>query len=89
MYVGITMDLPIRMRQHGVTRPIYQEGPVLKAEALKRERSLKGWTFSNKCKPKGKKTYVGVRLIGRNAAERETITYILSDQDNSLKFQEN
>jgi len=48
LYVGITTDLPNRMRQHGVTKPLYQEGPMSKAEALKRERSLKGWSRKKK-----------------------------------------
>jgi predicted GIY-YIG superfamily endonuclease len=42
LYVGITTDLANRMRQHGMTNPLYFEGPMSKAEALKRERSLKG-----------------------------------------------
>jgi len=25
LYVGITTDLPNRMRQHGVVKPLYQE----------------------------------------------------------------
>ncbi len=48
LYVGITTDLPNRLRQHGVTKPLYQEGPMSKAEALKRERSLKGWRRKKK-----------------------------------------
>jgi predicted GIY-YIG superfamily endonuclease len=44
LYVGVTTDLENRMRQHGVARPLYFEGPISKAEALKRERSLKGWS---------------------------------------------
>ena len=48
LYVGITTDLPNRMRQHGVTRPLYLEGPVSKAEAVKRERILKGWSHQKK-----------------------------------------
>jgi predicted GIY-YIG superfamily endonuclease len=43
LYVGITTDLENRMRQHGVARPLFFEGPLSKAEALKRERTLKGW----------------------------------------------
>ena len=43
LYVGVTTDLENRMRQHGVTSPLHLEGPMSKAEALKRERSLKGW----------------------------------------------
>ena len=48
LYVGITTDLPNQMRQHGVTKPLYHEGPVSKAEALKRERTLKGWNRKKK-----------------------------------------
>jgi len=48
LYVGVTTDLENRMRQHGVTRPLYFEGPLSKAEALKRERNLKGWCREKK-----------------------------------------
>ena len=48
LYVGITTDLPNRMRQHGAVVPLYQEGPMYKAEALKRERTLKRWTRKKK-----------------------------------------
>ena len=48
LYVGITTDLPNRMRQHAEQMPLYQEGPMGKAEALKRERTLKGWTRKKK-----------------------------------------
>ena len=48
LYVGITTDLPNRMRQHGVVKPLYQEGPLGKSEALKRERTLKGWRKEKK-----------------------------------------
>jgi putative endonuclease len=47
-YVGITTDLPNRMRQHGADKPLYQEGPISESEALKRERTLKGWTREKK-----------------------------------------
>jgi predicted GIY-YIG superfamily endonuclease len=42
LYVGITTDLLNRMRQHGVVKPVYQEGPLDKSEALKSKRTLKG-----------------------------------------------
>jgi len=42
LYVGITTDLENRMRQHGQPAPLYYEGPISKADALKRERTLKG-----------------------------------------------
>ena len=48
LYVGITTDLRNRMRQHGVVKPLYQEGPLGKSEALKRERTLKGWRKEKK-----------------------------------------
>jgi predicted GIY-YIG superfamily endonuclease len=48
LYVGITTDLENRMRQHGVARPLFFEGPLSKAEALKRERTLKGWRREKK-----------------------------------------
>ena len=48
LYVGITTDLDNRMRQHGQSAPLYYEGPTGKAEALKRERTLKGWTRKKK-----------------------------------------
>jgi putative endonuclease len=48
LYVGVTTDLPNRMRQHGVTKPLYQEGPLVKSEALKRERQIKGWRQEKK-----------------------------------------
>ena len=44
LYVGITTDLENRMRQHGQPAPLYHEGPIPKADALKRERTLKGWS---------------------------------------------
>jgi putative endonuclease len=43
LYVGVTTDLENRIRQHGMTRPLYSEGPMPKTDALKRERTLKGW----------------------------------------------
>jgi putative endonuclease len=46
--VGVTTDLENRMRQHGVARPLYFEGPMPKADALKRERTLKGWRREKK-----------------------------------------
>jgi putative endonuclease len=48
LYVGITTDLPNRMRQHGPTESLYREGPMSKSEALKRERVLKGWRREKK-----------------------------------------
>ena len=48
LYVGITTDLENRVRQHGQTAPLYHEGPMSKADALKRERTLKGWTRKKK-----------------------------------------
>ena len=48
LYVGITTDLKNRMRQHGQSAPLYYEGPILKTDALKRERTLKGWSRKKK-----------------------------------------
>ena len=48
LYVGVTTDLPNRMRQHRVTKPLYQEGPLAKSEALKRECQIKGWRREKK-----------------------------------------
>jgi hypothetical protein len=31
LYVGITTDMENRMRQHGVTKPLFYEGPMPKA----------------------------------------------------------
>jgi len=48
LYVGITTDLENRMRQHGQPAPLYYEGPISKADALKREKTLKGWSRNKK-----------------------------------------
>jgi predicted GIY-YIG superfamily endonuclease len=48
LYVGITTDMDNRMRQHKHVAPLYHEGPMSKADALKRERTLKGWTRKKK-----------------------------------------
>ena len=48
LYVGITTDLENRMRQHGQPVPLYCEGPISKADARKRERTLKGWSRKKK-----------------------------------------
>jgi len=48
LYVGITTDLENRMRQHGQPAPLYYEGPISKNDALKRERTLKGWSRKKK-----------------------------------------
>jgi len=48
LYVVITTDLPNRMRQHAEKMPLYHESQVGKTEALKRERTLKGWTMKKK-----------------------------------------
>jgi predicted GIY-YIG superfamily endonuclease len=47
-YTGGTTDLPNRMRQHGSGKPLYQEGPMSKAEALRKERSWKDWSRKKK-----------------------------------------
>ena len=48
LYVGITIDLENRMRQHEHPNSPYVEGPMSKNDALKRERMLKGWTRRKK-----------------------------------------
>ena len=48
LYVGITTDIDNRLRQHGNPPLCYQEGPMGKAEAVKRERQLKGWKREKK-----------------------------------------
>ena len=48
LYVGVTTDLLNRMRQHAVLEPLHAEGPMSKAEALKRERELNGWSRKKK-----------------------------------------
>jgi predicted GIY-YIG superfamily endonuclease len=37
-----------RMRQHGQPASLYFEGPISKANALKRERTFKGWSREKK-----------------------------------------
>jgi predicted GIY-YIG superfamily endonuclease len=48
LYVGITTDLENRIRQHGQLAPLCYEGPISKSDALKRERTLKGWSRKKK-----------------------------------------
>ena len=48
LYVGITTDLENRMKQHGRPASLYYEGPISKSGALKRERTLKGWSRKKK-----------------------------------------
>jgi predicted GIY-YIG superfamily endonuclease len=48
LYVGITTDLENRMKQHNQPAPLYCEGPISKSDALKRERTLKGWSRRKK-----------------------------------------
>jgi predicted GIY-YIG superfamily endonuclease len=48
LYVEITTDLENRMKQHGQPTPLHFEGPISKADALKRERTLKGWSREKK-----------------------------------------
>ena len=48
LYVGITTDLENRMKQYGQPTPLYCEGPISKADLLKRERTLKGWSRKKK-----------------------------------------
>jgi predicted GIY-YIG superfamily endonuclease len=48
LYVGITTDLENRMRQHNQPVPLHYEGPMSKSDALKQERTLKGWSRKKK-----------------------------------------
>jgi putative endonuclease len=48
LYVGITTDLEDRMRQHGESTPLYQEGPMSKTDTVQRERQIKGWRREKK-----------------------------------------
>jgi predicted GIY-YIG superfamily endonuclease len=48
LYIGITTDLENRMRQHAQPALLYYEGPISKADALKRERTLKGCSRKKK-----------------------------------------
>jgi predicted GIY-YIG superfamily endonuclease len=48
LYVGITTDLENRMRQHEQRTPLYQIGRMSKRDALKRERTIKGWSRKKK-----------------------------------------
>jgi predicted GIY-YIG superfamily endonuclease len=48
LYTGITTDLANRMRQHERAAPLYREGPVSQAQAVKREKELKGWSRRKK-----------------------------------------
>jgi predicted GIY-YIG superfamily endonuclease len=48
LYIGITTDLANRMRQHGEPAPVYQEGPMSRTKAAKREKELKGWSRRKK-----------------------------------------
>ncbi len=48
LYVGITTNLENRLRQHRQQTPLYCDGPISKAEALKRERTLKSWSRKKK-----------------------------------------
>jgi len=50
VYVGITTDLGNRLRQHGNPKLLYQEGPLTTAEAVRRERQIKGWSREKKLK---------------------------------------
>ena len=48
LYVGITTDLSNRIRQHGQPNLLYREGPLSKTDAIKKERTLKGWSRKKK-----------------------------------------
>ncbi len=48
LYTGITTDLANRMRQHGRSAPLHEEGPMSRTHAVKREKELKGWSRQKK-----------------------------------------
>ncbi|NTW60158.1 MAG: GIY-YIG nuclease family protein [Nitrospirae bacterium] len=48
LYTGITTDIANRMRQRGQSAPLYREGPMSRADAVKREKELKGWNRKKK-----------------------------------------
>jgi putative endonuclease len=48
LYVGITTDLLNRLRQHGNPELLYKEGPYSRDEAVRREKTLKGWRREKK-----------------------------------------
>jgi len=68
LYVGITTDLENRMRQHGQPAPLYYEGPVSKSDALKRERTLKGWSRKKK-----------LELITKAPSQGKTVSFYRSE----------
>ena len=59
LYVGITTDLENRLRQHGNAEVLYEEGPLTKEKAVKRERQIKGWSRIKK-----------LHLIGNRPSKR-------------------
>jgi len=50
LYVGITTDLENRLRQHGNPPLLYKEGPLIKGDAIAREKQIKGWSRDKKSK---------------------------------------
>jgi putative endonuclease len=54
LYVGVTTDLENRMKQHAQPTPLFCEEPISKADALRRERTLKGWSRKKKLELIGK-----------------------------------
>ncbi|MBW2301034.1 MAG: hypothetical protein DRH11_17565 [Deltaproteobacteria bacterium] len=54
--VGITTDLENRLREQDAKRPSYYEGPMPKAAALKRERTLRGFRREKKLELIGRDT---------------------------------
>ena len=48
LYTGITTDLKNRLRQHGKVKLIYSETHENKEKAIKRERTIKGWSRAKK-----------------------------------------
>ena len=43
-YVGITTDLPNRLRQHGHPPLLFRSQPMTRTEAVALEKTIKKWT---------------------------------------------
>jgi putative endonuclease len=48
LYVGISVDLSKRLRQHNNAELLYREGPYSRDDAVQREKMLKGWRREKK-----------------------------------------
>ena len=47
-YVGITTDLPNRLRQHGHPPLLFQSQPMARTEAVQLEKTIKKWSRAKK-----------------------------------------